>query len=481
MQQGSQPMITAPVVIPAVRLPRGGGKVGRGHLRGGGQAGGGQAGAAPSRFYAFPARPDAVASDTVITGTIPVLGRDASVLFDPGYTYSYMSSLFAHFLDVPREYLGTLVYMSTPARYMVEKGCLAYLAYIRDTTTEAPTIDSVLVVREFSDVFPSDLPGMPPDCDINFCIDLDPGTLPISIPPYRKAPKELKKLKEQLEEFLAKGCVRASVSSWGAPVLFVKKKDGTMRMCIDYRQLNKVTVKNKYSLPRIDYLFDQLQGARVFSKIDLRSGYHQFKIWDSDVPKIAFRTRYGHYEFLLMSFGLTNAPAIFMDLMNRVFRPYINSFAIVFIDDNLIYSRSMEEHEQHLRKFDAVWVIVDRLTKSAHIIPVVTTYTSERLAQIYIQEIVRLHGVPVSIISDRGPQLTSHFWRVVQSELGTRVELNIAFHPQDDGQSERIVQILEDMLRACVIDFGRMWDRFLPLAMFSYNNNYQSNIDMAPF
>jgi len=205
------------------------------------------------------------------------------------------------------------------------------------------------VVQEFLDVFPSDLPGVPPDRDIDFAIDLEPGTKPISIPPYRMAPAELKELKDQLQDLLSKGFIRPSVSPWGAPVLFVKKKDGTMRMCIDYRQLNKVTVKNKYPLPRIDDLFDQLQGASLFSKIDLRSGYHQLKIRASDIPKTAFRTRYGHYEFLVMSFGLTNAPAAFMELMNGVFRPYIDSFVIVFIDDILVYSRTEDDHVRHLR------------------------------------------------------------------------------------------------------------------------------------
>jgi hypothetical protein len=164
------------------------------------------------------------------------------------------------------------------------------------------------------------------------------------------APVELAELKFQLQELLDKGFIHPSNSPWGALVLFVKKKDGTLRLCIDYRQLNKVTIKNKYPLPRIDDLFDQLKGAKVFSKIDLRSGYYQLRIKDLDVSKTAFRTRYGHFEFLVMPFGLTNAHAVFMDLMNRVFRPYLDRSVVVFIDDILVYSSSYIEHEKHLRE-----------------------------------------------------------------------------------------------------------------------------------
>jgi hypothetical protein len=160
---------------------------------------------------------------------------------------------------------------------------------------------------------------------------------------------ELAELKVQLQELLDKGFIRPRNSPWEAPVLFVKKKDGTLRLCIDYRQLNKVTVKNRYPLPRIDDLFDQLKGARVFSKIDLRFGYHQLRIKEQDIQKTAFRTRYGHYEFSVMPFGLTNAPAMFMDLMNWVFWPYLDQYVVVFIDDILVYSNSHLEHEQHLR------------------------------------------------------------------------------------------------------------------------------------
>ena len=161
------------------------------------------------------------------------------------------------------------------------------------------------------------------------------------------SPAELKELKAQLQELVDGGFIRPSISPWGAPVLFVKKKDGTWRLCIDNRQLNKVTIRNKYPFPRIDDLVDQLQVAKVFSKINLRSGYHKLRIREPDITKKAFRTRYGHYEFLVMSFGLSNAPTVFMDLMNRVFRPYLDRFGIVFNDDILVNSRSELEHERH--------------------------------------------------------------------------------------------------------------------------------------
>ncbi|KAA0052288.1 hypothetical protein E5676_scaffold113G001050 [Cucumis melo var. makuwa] len=195
------------------------------------------------------------------------------------------------------------------------------------------SLSSEPMVREYPDVFLDELPGLPPPREIDFTIELEPDTAPISRTPYRMAPAELKELKVQLQELLDKGFIRPSVSPWGAPVLFVKKKDGSMCLCIDYKELNKVIIKNRYPLPRIDDLFDQLRGATVFSKIDLRLGYHQLRIKDSDISKTAFRSRYGHYEFIVMSFGLTNAPAVFMDLMNRVFKDFLDTLVIIFIDD----------------------------------------------------------------------------------------------------------------------------------------------------
>ncbi|KAJ9547079.1 LOW QUALITY PROTEIN: hypothetical protein OSB04_019622 [Centaurea solstitialis] len=709
------------------------------------------------------------------------------------------------------------------ANRCIRKRCSWYMAYVIDSGKEKLEVKDVEVVREYPEVFPDDLRSLPPDPEIEFRINLVPGATPIARAPYWLAPSEMKEMMAQLQELLDKGFICPSTSPWGAPVLFVKKKDGTMRMCIDYRELNKITVKNKYPLPRIDDLFDQLQGAKYFSKVDLRSGYHQLKVREEDIPKTAFRTRYGHYEFLVMSFGLTNALAAFMDLMNRVCKPYLDKFVIVFIDDILIYSKTAEEHQEHLRKvlellkherlyakfskcefwlkevqvlghmvseegikvdptkieaiqswkspesatkvrsflglaryyrrfikdfssiatpltaltrksikfewkptheqafntlkekltrapilslpngtdgfmvfsdasrlglgcvlmqegklkvhernypihdmelaamvfelkiwrhylfgtkcqiytdhkslqylfnqkelnmrrwiellsdydckilyhpdkanvvadalsrkgreertngrdlgnriwlpklgelrkkvledahkskysihpgtnkmyhdlkqvywwpgmkkdivyfiercvtclqlkiehqqpygklqqlpipewtwdhitmdfvtklprtprgYDTIWVVVDRLSKSANFLTMKETYTMERLVKLYIAEVVRLHGIPLSIVSDRDARFTSTFWQSFQRELGTWVSLSTAYHPQTDGQSEWTIQTLEDMLRACVLDFGGSWEEQLPLIEFAYNNSYHASIEAAPY
>jgi hypothetical protein len=217
--------------------------------------------------------------------------------------------------------------------------------------TVAQNPEDIPVPCEFSDVFSEDLPGIPLDWDVEFTIELQPSTALISRRSYKMTPKELAKLKIQLKELLDKGYIHSSSSHWGCPALFVKKKDRSLRLCVDYGPLNAITIKNKYPLSRIDILFDQLAGAKVFSKVDLHSSYHQIKIHSDDVPKIAFSTRYGLYEYLVMSFGLTNAPAHFMYLMNSVFMPKLDKFVTVFIDDILVYSKNEEEHEQHLYIF----------------------------------------------------------------------------------------------------------------------------------
>jgi hypothetical protein len=203
-------------------------------------------------------------------------------------------------------------------------------------------------LSEFQDVFPDELPGLPPERELDFTIELKLSAKPISKTLYQMIAPKLCELQIQLKELLDSGLVRPNVSPWGAPVIFVKK-DGSLRLCIDYRDLNRATVKNRYPMPRIDDLFDQMKGATVFSKIDLQSGYHQLSIKESDIPKTAFRTRFGHYEFFVVPFILTNAPAVFMSLMNGVFWKYLDRFVQVFLDDILIYSRNEREHEEHLR------------------------------------------------------------------------------------------------------------------------------------
>ncbi|XP_027178078.1 uncharacterized protein LOC113777243 [Coffea eugenioides] len=253
-------------------------------------------------------------------------------------------------LDVRGSLASSAMISGIRARKLLSRGAQGFLTFLINTPADKLKIEDIPLVSEYPDVFPDELVNLPPEREIEFEVNLCPGASPISKTPYRMAPAELKELKLQLQDLLERGFIHESGSPWGAPVLFVKKKDGTLRLCIDYRGLNNVTIKNKYPLPHIDELFDQLQGAEVFSKLDLRQGYYQLLIRKEDVPKTAFNSRYGHYEFAVMPFGLTNAPAAFMDLMHRIFKPYLDRFVVVFIDDILVYSKTREEHEKHLKE-----------------------------------------------------------------------------------------------------------------------------------
>ncbi|XP_015616785.1 transposon Tf2-1 polyprotein [Oryza sativa Japonica Group] len=352
---------------------------------------------------------EAQGAPDVILGTFPVNSVPATVLFDSGATHSFLSMSFAGNHGMEIEDLRRPLMVSAPSNQAllsqrspsvrIEIQGVPFLANlillesndldvilgmdwlarykgVIDCTNRKVTLTSndgqvvtvhalpsepsrssfnqitleeIPIVWDYPDVFPDDLPSMPPKRDIEFRIDLVLGTTPIHKRPYRMAANELAEVKRQVDDLLQKGYIRPSSSPWGAPVIFVEKKDHTQRMCVDYRVLNDVTIKNKYPLPKIDDLFDQLKGATVFSKIDLRSGYHQLRIKEENIPKTAFTTRYGLFECTVMSFGLTNAPAFFMNLMNKVFMEYLHKFVVVFIDDILIYSRTKEEHEEHLR------------------------------------------------------------------------------------------------------------------------------------
>ena len=262
---------------------------------------------------------------------------------------------------------SNLLLSARETRRFLQKGAVAqaYLAVVRtpdeeeEVTPSAGTSDPAAtapraiqeIIQQFADVFPPVLPpGLPLSRGVDHETELEAGARPPVGCTYKMSYPELDELRRQLDELLANGHIRPSKSPYGAPVLFVRKGDGTLRLCTDYRALNNITLKNRFPLPRVEELLDRLAGARYFTKIDLRSGYYQVRIATADVPKTAFRTRYGHFGYLVMPFGLTNAPATFMSLMHRLFNPYLDTFVVIFIDDILVYSKTLQDHVQHLHK-----------------------------------------------------------------------------------------------------------------------------------
>nr|GEV64592.1 putative reverse transcriptase domain-containing protein [Tanacetum cinerariifolium] len=459
----------------------------------------------------------------------------------------------------------------TKAQEYLLKGCDVFLAHI--TTKEAKDksegkqLEDVLIVRDFPAVFPEDLPGIPPTRQVEFQIDLVPGAAPVARAPYRLTPLKMKELAKQLQELSDKGFIRPSSSPWGAPVLFVKKKDGSFRMCIDYRELNKLTVKNRYPLPRIDDLLDQLQGLSVYSKIDLRSGYHQLRVCKEDIPKTALGRVMGimnskplRVRVLAMTMGLNlpkkileaqtealkpenlsaedvggmlrkdlpkeklephadrtlclnnrswvpcigelrnlimhefhkskysihpGSDKMYQDLKQLYWWPNMKVNIATYVSKCLTCSKVKAEHQKPsgllvqpeipvwkwkkitmdfitklpktTSSFDTIWVIVDRLIKSAHFLPMRENDPMEKLMKLYMKKVVTRHGVPVSIISDRDGRFMSLFWKALHKALGTRLDMSTAYHPETDGQSKRTVRTLEDMLRACAAPFEALY------------------------
>ncbi|XP_068307446.1 uncharacterized protein [Pyrus communis] len=399
---------------------------------------------------------------------------------------------------------------------LLSKGCQGYLAHVVLNDVAPSSVEEVGVVRHFPDVFPNDSPRLPPDRDVEFTIDLLPGTNHISLTPYRMDPTELRELKIQLQELVNKGFIQPSTSPWGAPVLFVRKKDETLRLCIDYRQLNQVTIKNCYSLPHIDDLFDQLSGACMFSKIDLRSGYYQLKIKSEDVPKTAFRTRYGHYKFLrdlnlrerrwielLNDYDCTieyhpSCANVVADVLSRKTPVRLNAIYACHVP-LLTYLRSIgvklgvEEREEALpANFRVRPILIDRVLEA-------------QMNDVEAQEIIQARnrgkkkdfriresdGMPMQesrmfvpnnmelkkeILDEAHCSAYAMYHEAFQEILGSRLLYSTRYHPQTDRQSDRTIQTLEDMLRSSVLQFGDDWHKQLDLMEFAYNNIFHSSI-----
>ncbi|GKD28490.1 putative reverse transcriptase domain-containing protein [Tanacetum coccineum] len=345
-------------------------------------------------------------------------------------------------------------------RKYIERGCHLFLAYVTEKKPKEKQFEDVPIIRDSPKVFLDYLPRLPPSRQVDFRLDLIPGVTPVARVPYRLAPFEIREFLVQLQELLEKRFIRPSPSPWGAPVLFVKRKDGSFRICIDYRELNKLTVKNRYPLPRIDDLYDQLKSSSVYSKIDLPSGYHQLCIKEEDIPITTFRTRYGRrsaweaFEYYLkLLYWWSNMKADIATYVSKCLT-------------------CVKVKAEHLKPSGLLQQ------------PEIPVWKWEMITMDFISGLPRTlsgHGVPILIISDRDSHFTSRIWRSLQKVLRINLDMSTAYHPRMDGQSERTIQTLEYMLRACVIDFGSSWYRHMSLVEFSYNNIYHTSIKTAPY
>ncbi|GJU42205.1 RNA-directed DNA polymerase-like protein [Tanacetum coccineum] len=284
-------------------------------------------------------------------------GVKVHALVDSGATHNFVVDDEAKRLGInAAKGSGTIKAINSPSKSIhgVAKDTVERLAWLEtDEGSSKVDVPKVIerVLDEFKDVMPKELPKkLPPRREVDHTIELESGSKPPAKAPYRMLPPELEELRNQLKDLMDAGYIRPSKAPYGAPVLFQRKKDRSLQMCIDYRVLNKVTIKNKYPIPLIAYLFDQLGKARYFTKLDLRSGYYQVRIAKGDEAKTTCVTRYGSYEFLVMPFGLTNAPATFFTLMNKLFHPFLDKFVVVYLDDIVVYSHTMEEHVLHLNQ-----------------------------------------------------------------------------------------------------------------------------------
>nr|GEX38764.1 putative reverse transcriptase domain-containing protein [Tanacetum cinerariifolium] len=479
----------------------------------GGQGHGNQMNQARGRAFMLGAEEDRQDLN-IVTGTFTLNDHFATTLFNSGADYSFVSTTFIPLLGIEPSDLVRIPLLDGKVLRVLGEKPDEKMRQFKSDKAKVKKQREIVVVRDFPEVFPNDLSGLPHIQEIKFRIELILEAVPVAKSLYRLAPSKLEELSGQLKELQEKCFIRPSSSPWGAPVLFVKKKDGSFRMCIDHRELNKLTVNNRYPLPRIGdiLIYSKTQEEHVehlrfienFSKIakSLTMLTQKCKTFDwGEERELTFQT---------LKDKLCNAPVLALLEGPKDFVVSYDVFGIglgcVLMQrgvDKMYYvlryrywwsgmKKDIVEYEGIAMDFvtklprtssghDIIWVIVDRLTKSAYFLPMREDYKMDRLARLYLNEIVARHVVPISIISDHDTCLTSRFWQSMQEALGIHLDMSTAYHPQTDGQGAPTIQTLEDMLKACILDFGGNWDVHLLLVKFSYNNSYHSSVRCVPF